>query len=152
LVLSGTTHTSAGSYTDGWTFTDVTGNYNDASGTVADKIGRANATISVGGYTGVYDGSSHGATGTPIGVKGESLSGLDLGATFINVPGGTANWTFTDTTGNYNNASGSVDIVISKADATISVNGYSVTYDANSHTATGTATGVNGEILAGLDL
>ena len=35
------------------------------------------------------------------------LAGLDLGASFTNVPGGTANWTFTDVTGNYNNKSGS---------------------------------------------
>ena len=34
------------------------------------------------------------------------LAGLDLGASFTNVPGGTANWTFTDVTGNYNNISG----------------------------------------------
>ncbi|CAA9358363.1 MAG: filamentous haemagglutinin family outer membrane protein, partial [uncultured Chloroflexia bacterium] len=41
-----------------------------------------------------------------------ALSGLNLGASFTNVPGGTANWTFTDATGNYNNATGSVGIVI----------------------------------------
>src|SRR5208337_4107114 len=35
-----------GSYTgDGWTFTDTTGNYNNASGTVNDTIGRAALTV-----------------------------------------------------------------------------------------------------------
>jgi hypothetical protein len=38
LDLSGTTHTDAGTYTDPWTFTDVTGNYNNANGTVFDRI------------------------------------------------------------------------------------------------------------------
>ena len=42
--------------------------------------------------------------------------------------------------------------LINKAAATIVVTPYSVTYDANPHTATGTATGVLGETLAGLDL
>jgi len=41
---------------------------------------------------------------------------------------------------------------VSKADATIVVTPYSVIYDGNAHTATGTATGVNGETLSGLDL
>ena len=61
-------------------------------------------------------------------------------------------WTFTDGT-NYNDASGTVDDSIAKANATINVTPYSVTYDGNAHTATGTATGVGGEDLdAGLNL
>src|SRR5205085_5815852 len=96
LNLSSTTHTNAGTYAgDAWTFTDVTGNYNNASGTVDDQIARANANINVNGYTGVYDGNAHGATGSATGVNGENLSGLlNLGASFTNVPGGTAHWTF----------------------------------------------------------
>src|SRR5262249_13318581 len=44
---------------------------------------------------------------------------------------------------------------ISKANATITVTPYTsagTTYDGNSHTAAGTATGVKGEALSGLDL
>jgi Bacterial Ig-like domain (group 3)/YDG domain len=112
LDLSGTTHTNAGTYTDPWTFTDVTGNYNNASGTVINTIAKADATVTVTGYTGVFDGAAHGATGTAVGVLGENLSaGLNLGATFTTVPGGTANWTFSGGT-NYNDQSGSVAIVI----------------------------------------
>ena len=153
LDLSGTTHTNAGDYpTDPWTFTDVTGNYNNASGTVHDIIDKANATINVVGYTGVYDSNAHGASGTATGVGGVNLSAsLNLGATFTNVPGGTAHWTFTGGT-NYNDASGDVAIVINKANATINVTPYHVTYDGNPHTVTGTATGVKGESLGGLDL
>src|SRR5207244_2426696 len=40
LDLSGTGHSNAGSYTDAWTFTDSTGNYNDASGAASDRIAR----------------------------------------------------------------------------------------------------------------
>jgi uncharacterized protein (DUF952 family) len=138
--------------TANWTFTDVTGNYNDDSGSVAIVINKADATLNVSGVTVTYDGDAHGATGTAIGVKGETLAGLDLGASFTNVPGGTANWTFTDVTGNYNDDSGSVAIVINKADATLNVSGVTVTYDGDAHGATGTAIGVKGETLAGLDL
>jgi hypothetical protein len=105
-------------------------------------VAKADATVSVVGYTGVYDGAAHGASGTATGVGGASLSGLSLGSSFTNVPGGTATWTFTDVTGNYNNATGTAAIAISKADATIVVTPYSVTYDGVAHTATGTATGV----------
>ncbi len=112
-----------------WTFTDSTGNYNDDSGTAAIVITKADAIIDVNGYTDVYDGFSHGATGSATGVLGEDLSGdLSLGASFINVPGGTATWTFTDSTGNYNDDSGTAAIVITKADAVIDVTPYSVTY------------------------
>jgi hypothetical protein len=153
LDLSGTTHTNAGSYSDTWTFTDATGNYNNASGTVADSIGKANATINVTAYSVTYDGNSHKATGTAVGVLAESLSGLDLSATsHTNAGDYSDTWTFTDTTGNYNNASGTVADSIGKANATINVTAYSVTYDGNAHTATGTAVGVLAEALKGLDL
>ncbi|MDP3471169.1 MAG: T9SS type A sorting domain-containing protein [Algoriphagus sp.] len=85
-------------------------------------IGKANATIEVEGTTVTYDGTAHGATGTAKDVNGETLAGLNLGASFTNVPGGTANWTFTDVTGNYNNANGSVGIVITPRPITISAN------------------------------
>ena len=138
--------------TANWTFTDETGNYHDASGTAEIVIDKANATVNVTGYSGVYDGAAHGATGTATGVNGEALTGLNLGASFTNVPGGSANWTFTDQTGNYNDASGTGAIVIEKADATVIVTGYSGVYDGAAHGASGSATGVNGEALAGLTL
>ncbi len=45
LDLSGTTHTNAGTYSDPWTFTDVTGKYNELSGTVTDNIAPVDITI-----------------------------------------------------------------------------------------------------------
>ena len=69
LVLTGTTHTAAGTYTaDPWTFTDSTGNYNNASGSVNDAIAKANPTIVVTPYSVTYDGAAHTATGTANGV------------------------------------------------------------------------------------
>jgi hypothetical protein len=136
-----------------WVFSGGT-NYNDQSGTVAIVIAKANANITVNGYTGVYDGAAHGATGTASGVEASPAdlsSLLHLGASFTNVPGGTAHWTF-DGNINYNSDSGDVAIIINKANATVTVTPYSVTYDATSHTATGSATGVLSESLAGLDL
>jgi len=151
VALGGTTHTTAGGYPkDAWTFTDAAGNYNNASGTVADVINKADATINVAGCTGIYDGGAHGATGTATGVNEENLSDLlSLGDSFTTVPGGTAEWSFAGDN-NYNAQSGSVGIEIKKADATISVAGYTGVYDGAAHGATGTATGVNGENLSAL--
>ena len=99
-------------------------------------------------------GTAHTATGTAKGVLNENLSGLDLSGTSHTNAGDytTDPWTFTDATGNYNNASGSVHDHVDKADATITVTPYSVTYDAAAHTATGTAKGVLNENSSGLDL
>ena len=150
LYTTNLTGTNAGGYNLPWSYSN--GNYNDVSGTLEFVIAKADATVDVSGTTVTYDGHAHGASGSATGVNGESLSGLDLGASFTNAPGGTANWVFTDATGNYHDASGSVEIVINKADATIDVSGTTVTYDGNVHGASGSATGVNGEPLSGLDL
>jgi hypothetical protein len=53
----------------------VTGNYNDASGTVSDSIAKANAVIAVTPYDVTYDAAAHTATGTATGVSSESLAG-----------------------------------------------------------------------------
>jgi hypothetical protein len=149
LLDLGASFTDVPGGTANWTFAGDL-NHNEDSGSVEILIGKADADIDVDGFTGTYDGDSHGATGTATGVEGEDLSGLlDLGDSFTGVPGGTAEWTFAGN-GNYNNASGSVEIEIGKADATIEVLGFTGTYDGDPHGATGTATGVNGEDLSGL--
>jgi hypothetical protein len=145
-VTLNTTHTDAGTYSDSWTFTGGT-NYNDIGATaITNTITKANATVSVDGFTGTYDGAAHGASGSAIGLNREDLrSGLSLGATFTNAPGGTANWTFSGGT-NYNDQNGSVAIVINKANATVTVSSYNVTYDGQPHTTTvASLTGVNNE-------
>jgi hypothetical protein len=131
--------------TANWSFSGGT-NYEDASGSVAIVIKKANATVNVEGVTVTYDGHEHGATGTAKGVANVDLSsGLNLGAKFTDVPGGTAHWTFTGGT-NYEDASGSVEIKINKATPVVSVTGGTYTYDGNSHPATATATGISASV------
>ena len=106
---------------------------------VAGKLTVSEATAdcsSIAGYTGVYDGNAHGATGDCFGVDGTTvLAGLDLGPSFTDVPGSTADWAFTDVTGNYTDQDGSVAIVISEATADCS----SIAGSPASMTATPTA-------------
>src|SRR5207244_362339 len=127
------------------------GNYNPGTDVARNfTINQATATINVVGYTGVYDGHAHGASGTASGVGGEDLNGLlNFGATFVEAPGGTAHWAFSGNT-NYAPATGDVSIVLTQALASVTVNSYAGIYDGHPHGATGTASGVNGEDLSGL--
>ena len=130
-------------------------NYGFETGEAGElTINKADPDCTVTGYSGTYDGDPHGASGSCAGVNDEGpLAGLDLGQSFTNVPGGTANWSFTDQSGNYSNDDGSVAIEISKADPDCTVTGYSGAYDGDPHGASGSCAGVNGEgPLAGLDL
>ena len=115
---------------------------------------KADATVTVTPYDITYDGASHTAVGSAIGVNGEWLSGLDLSTTThtnATGPAGSVD-TFTFTNPNYNTVVSQVFDRIGKVDAIINVTGYDTTYDGLVHTATGTAIGVKGELLCGLDL
>jgi hypothetical protein len=119
LLTLGDTFTNAPGGTATWTFAGDA-NYNAAEGTAAITIVPADATIDVSGFTGTYDGFAHGATGTVTGVNNENLNALlNLGATFTDVPGGIANWSFSGGT-NYNPASGQATITINKATPVLS--------------------------------
>jgi Ca2+-binding RTX toxin-like protein len=127
-------------------------NYNNQSGTAAIAIAKADANVTITPYSGIYDAAAHHATGTATGVGGVDLSaGLNLGASFTNAPGGTANWTFTGGT-NYNDTNGSVNIAIAKADLSITVGHVTKTFGQPINLANmlGTTiyTGVNGEKLS----
>ncbi|THJ24991.1 MAG: Ig-like domain repeat protein, partial [Nitrospira sp. CG24E] len=131
---------AAGPHSISAVFTPTTGFLGSAStAPMVVNVNKANAVVT--GYSGVYDAAVHGATA--VGVFGENLGGLsvpmhtDAGA-YLDT------FTFTDMTGNYNNATGSVISSIAKADATITVLGYTGVYDAAAHGATGSATGVLG--------
>jgi hypothetical protein len=156
LNLSGTTHRNAFTYSDSWTFTDVTGNYNNASGNVTDIIYQAKLTITALTNTKTYDcGTSAAAIPTVMGLQyGDSVT--NLAEAYANPNAGTgktlnvSTYTINDGNGGNNyivtlvaNYTG----VINKANATIVVTPYNVTYDTFSHTATGTATGACGENL-----
>jgi hypothetical protein len=155
LTLSGTTHTSVGTYaSDAWSFADP--NYVSQSGTVSDTISKATATIIVTPYTVTYDGNAHMATATATGAGGVSLvADLTLtGTAHTNAGTYTGDpWSFTDASGNYTSTSGTVNDKINQASATIVVTPYTVTYDGNPHTATGTVTGAGGvSLIADLTL
>jgi hypothetical protein len=93
----------SGTGLDNYEITPANGSY---------TINKADTTIAISGFTGYYDGASHCATGSATGGLGEDLSaGLDLGLCFTDVPGGTANWSFSGGT-NYNDDDGSVAISI----------------------------------------
>ena len=121
-------------------------NYNNQSGTVDDCIGKANATVVVTAYSVTFDANPHTATYTVTGVGTDTAaagSSIDVSGT-THTGAGTYNgdpWSFNGGA-NYNNQNGTVDDIIGKADATVVVTAYSVTYDANPHTATYTVTGV----------
>jgi len=123
---TGAPETDAGSYSVTATINDS--NY-EGSATGTFVINKADAEVSVSGYTGTYDAVSHGATGTATGAGGINLNTqLNLGATFTDYPGGTANWTFDGGT-NYNDQNGSADIVINKANASVQLGDLSGIYD-----------------------
>ena len=123
LDLTGTTHTNAGTFNaDPWTFTPTNPNYAAKNGTVNDKINQAQADCSsITGYTVIYDGNAHTATGACKDLSGTALAGLDLtGTTHTNA--GTFNadpWTFTPTNPNYAAKNGTVNDKITAEPITI---------------------------------
>jgi hypothetical protein len=111
----------------------------------ADKtisIAKADAQISITPYSGTYDGNAHGISGSATGVGGVNLSAnLSFGATFTNVPGGSAHWTFAGGT-NYNDASGDAAVTIGKAPSSTTVSALTVPYDGASHATAAVVAGV----------
>lgn len=113
---SSTAPTNAGTYavTADFVPTDTI-NYNNLSDAPAGNfvINKVDATVVVTPYSVAYDGSPHTSTGSAKGVLDEDLSGLDLsGTTHTEIGAYNDAWTFTDETGNYNDASGAVDNLI----------------------------------------
>jgi hypothetical protein len=101
--------TNAGSYTI--TVTVTSAGYKGSKST-SFTIAKADPIISVSGWTGAYDGNPHGAVlNYAHGVKGENLSGVSLGDTFIDVGSHIATWTYPGNA-NYNSDSRSVAITI----------------------------------------
>ena len=77
-----------------------------------------------------YDGTEYTATGTATGVLGETLTGLDLSGTvhvnagsYLNDP-----WTFTDLTGNYHDASGTMENLIAQRPITVTADDQTKVY------------------------
>ena len=148
LVIN-STHTGSGTYVDNWIFSNP--DYNFASGTFVDTISKANPIVVVTPYSVVYNGAANTATGAAYGINNVALTGLNLNNTVhTNASTYTDTWTFSNP--NYNSASSAVVDTIAKASANIVVTGYNTFYNAEPHMATGTAYGINGVVLPGLNL
>ncbi|KAF2419422.1 hypothetical protein B2K11_06585 [Microbacterium sp. B35-30] len=108
------------------------------------EILAASASCEVTGYAAEYDGDAHGATGSCTGIGGADVSaGLDLGASFTDVPGGTAYWSFG--LSNYASQSGSVTIGIDQAASSVSLLCSDTVYTgAAQETCSATVTGAGG--------
>ena len=145
-----TVHANAGTYNDTWTFTDP--NYISQSGAVTDTIAKANVQVYITPSTEVYDGGPQNlASGNVYAPGGPnagffSPSNLVINATHTNVGTYTDSWAFTSPTGNFNDASGTMIDTMTPATAHVSVMPYNVTFNGNSHVATGTVTGINGAL------
>jgi hypothetical protein len=141
----------AGSYSQAWSFSDNP-NYAAVDGVLSFTIDKAIATLVVTPYAVTYDGKPQTATYVLTGVNGETgpaVGMVTLDTTHTDA-GTYANdsWSFSPSI-DYNQIDGStITDTISKADATITVTPYSVTYDGLAHTPPGSATGVGGVNLA----
>ncbi|WP_152616914.1 T9SS type A sorting domain-containing protein [Flavihumibacter solisilvae] len=143
-----TAPTNAGTYTVTASFAGNTNYFGATSNAIALTISKAAANIVINPYSNIYDGNAHTASGTASGVGGVDLSsGLSFTTSYSNVPGGTTAWSFNGGT-NYNNATGTTDVTISKADANVVITPYTGVYNGNAHTASGTATGVGSADLS----
>ena len=90
LDLTGTTHTNAGDYpSDTWTFTDATGNYNDASGTVSDSIAKADADHYMGepGRNHLRHGAERDTVERHVHLGGERIDGDGAGDGHVHATG-----------------------------------------------------------------
>ena len=121
-IVSGKLHVITGTGTCSITATKASDN--DYKGTTSAAftvtVDKANANCSsISGYHVTYDGSPHTASGTCKGVDGTTvLAGLDKsGTTHTNAGDYLSDpWTFTDSSGNYNDTSGTVHDQIDKAE------------------------------------
>jgi hypothetical protein len=121
-------------------------NHEASSDSKTFTIGKANAVISVSGYSVTYDGSAQVSSFTATGVEPTPAnlgSLMDVsGTTHTGAGAYTADtWSFAGDN-NYNADGGTVVNTIAKANAIINVTGYNVTYDGTVQTSGFTAVGV----------
>src|SRR5262249_39334834 len=143
--------TNAGTYTDAWTFTDATGNYNNDSGTVSDLIKKADAHITVTPYSVPYDGTAHSAASSATGVEGptpaDPSAPRPASSTHSNAGTYSDSCSFDGNT-NYNSvASTPITDSISQVGSTTTVTASNATHDGSAHggTASWASTGADGE-------
>jgi hypothetical protein len=90
-----------------------------ATGTLT--VTQADPSIKINSYSGVYDGTAHGITGSATGVNGEDLSSLlNLGPMYVNAGHYTVNWSFAGNN-DYKSAGGSRSVDIGGTGLPVSV-------------------------------
>jgi hypothetical protein len=155
---STTAPVDVGNYTVVASFAGST-DYSAASGIATFSIGQATPTVHVSDAGGTYNGQPFPATATVSGVDGTptltyyaggSVSGTALAGAPVNAGTYTVLASLAGST-DYSAASASTTFTISQAQALISIQGASVTYDGTAHAATGTATGVESPTPANLN-
>jgi hypothetical protein len=149
-ALSSGEYAEVGSYIVQATFISGDPNYGNAVGTGTLTISPAVPTVNVAGSF-VFDGLSHGATGTAVGVDGTSpVNGIfsytyNGSTTEPTAPGAyTVLATFTSDDPDYDNAIGTGTLTIAPTAPTVIVNDGSFGFDGLSHPATATAVGLDG--------
>ncbi len=153
LVSTATSSSNVGGYPITQGTLAATGNYMIGTyNPITLSIAKDNAIVVVTPYSVVYNGAVHTATGIATGINGVSLNGLVVYSTHTNAGSYTDTWTFTDTTGNYIDQTGTDVDTIAKANAIVVATPYTVVYNGVAHTATGAAYGINDVALAGLNL
>jgi hypothetical protein len=176
LDLSGTTHTAVATYSDTWTFTDPTGNYNNTSGPVTDIINQPSAVGTTTTVTSSQPSATYGTAitftaivtataGTPTGsvdFKDTSPGGQDFGnGTEVSSNGTTATWTLTTGVKAFNYTTGDVvqaayegtgNFASSSGTVTQVINkaGLTITAAANTKTYDGTVSAAATPTVAGL--
>jgi hypothetical protein len=120
--------------------------YVSSNGTGSLDVGQATPTCTISGYgPAAYDGAAHGASGTCIGVGGADLSSfINYGLSFTNIPGGTASWSFHDTSGNYSDDSGTSSIVITAKNVDVTADNKTIIFGGSEPTFTYTPNGFVG--------
>ena len=127
-----------------WSFAE-NANYKPADGTVAIVIQKATPVIVVDGGTPTYDGATHSATASSLGVNGVSVAGsytfMYNNSPTLPVNAGTyaVNVAFTSTDGNYSDASGNGTLTIRQATPVVIVTGGPFVYDGLPKSASATA-------------
>jgi len=156
-TASGATGTNAGTYSNTVTGNATDGNYNltFANGTLT--ITKANAVVTANSATGTYNGVAQSVTGFAANglVNGETIAVLDgvstTGGSGTNA--GSYTHTASGTDDNYNLSFAAGSLTIGKANAVVTANSATGTYNGVAQSVTGfTASGlVNGETVAVLD-
>jgi hypothetical protein len=142
----------AGTYPETGTFTTTDPNY--VSGGTANGsliIDKAPPTIKLTCTEVTYDNHAHACTGSVTGVSGGPVNGslVFSPASEVNAASYPVTGTFTSSDTNYSNGKAYSTLIIDPATPVLTVLCAGVTYDGQTHTCTGTATGVGGVGVSG---